>query len=102
MSRPKGSKNKLTIDVKEQLVNLIGVCMNSIDIKKMTTDQKLKFLQLSMHYVVPKLRSSIIKQEQEQDLPLWLEDAQIEVISREKETDEWSSEFYPIPKRAEA
>tara|TARA_R100000654_G_scaffold24747_1_gene47849 strand:+ start:498 stop:806 length:309 start_codon:yes stop_codon:yes gene_type:complete len=102
MSRPKGSKNKLTIDVKEQLVNLIGICMNSIDIKKMTTDQKLKFLQLSMHYVVPKLRSSIIKQEQEQDLPLWLEDAQIEVISREKETDEWSSEFYPIPKRAEA
>ena len=102
MSRPKGSKNKLTIDVKEQLVNLIGVCMNSIDIKKMTTDQKLKFLQLSMHYVVPKLRSSIIKQEQEQDLPLWLEDAEIEVISRDKETDEWSSEFYPIPKRAEA
>ena len=102
MSRPKGSKNKLTIDVKEQLVNLIGVCMNSIDIKNMTTDQKLKFLQLSMHYVVPKLRSSIIKQEQEQDLPLWLEDAEIEVISRDKETDEWSSEFYPIPKRAEA
>ena len=83
-------------------MNLIDICMNSIDIKKMTTDQKLKFLQLSMHYVVPKLRSSIIKQEQEQDLPLWLEDAQIEVISREKETDEWSSEFYPIPKRAEA
>ena len=102
MPRPKGSKNKLTIDVKEQLVNLIDICMNSIDIKNMTTDQKLKFLQLSMHYVVPKLRSSIIKEEKEQDMPLWLEDAQVEVISRDKETDGWKSEFYPIPKRAEA
>ena len=76
--------------------------MNSIDIKNMTTDQKLKFLQLSMHYVVPKLRSSIVKNENKEDVPLWLEDAQIEVISRDKETDDWKSEFYPIPKRAEA
>ena len=97
MSRPKGSKNKLTIDVKEQLVNLIDICMNSIDIKKMTTDQKLKFLQLSMHYVIPKLRSSVVKNE-EQDMPLWLEDAEIEIISRDKETDDWKSERIPIPK----
>jgi hypothetical protein len=71
--------------------------------------EKLKFLQLSLHYVVPKLRSSIVKNENKEDVPLWLEDvplwledAQIEVISRDKETDDWKSEFFPIPKRLEA
>ena len=32
-------------------------------------------------------------------MPLWLEDVQIEVISRDKETDNWKSEIVPIPKR---
>tara|TARA_B100001939_G_scaffold249773_1_gene216756 strand:+ start:637 stop:801 length:165 start_codon:yes stop_codon:yes gene_type:complete len=54
-----------------------------------------------MHYVIPKLRSSVVKNE-EQDVPLWLEDAEIEIISRDKETDDWKSELVPIPTRAEA
>ena len=102
MPRPKGSTNKITEDIKTRLVNLIDDTMNSIDLDELTTMEKLKFLQLSLHYVVPKLRSSIVKNENKEDMPLWLEDAQIEVISRDKETDNWKSEFYPIPKRAEA
>jgi len=35
-------------------------------------------------------------------MPLWLEDAEIEIISRDKGTDDWKSEFVPIPTRAEA
>ena len=99
MGRPKGSSNKITEDIKTRLVNLIDDTMNSIDLDELTTMEKLKFLQLSLHYVVPKLRSSIVKNENKEDMPLWLEDAQIEVISRDKETDDWKSEFYPIPKR---
>ena len=99
MPRKKGSTNKLTKDVKERLVNLIDDCVNSIQVDELTTMEKLKFLQLSLHYVVPKLRSSIVKNENKEDMPLWLEDAEIEVISRDKETDDWKSERYPILKR---
>ena len=102
MPRKKGSTNKLTKDVKERLVNLIDDCVNSIQVDELTTMEKLKFLQLSLHYVVPKLRSSIVKNENKEDMPLWLKDAQIEIISRDKETDDWKSEFVPIPTRAEA
>ena len=35
--------------------------MNRIDVDSMTTDQKLKLLQLSLHYVLPKLRSTETK-----------------------------------------
>ena len=58
MPRPKGSQNKLTTEVKKQLQSLIDEVMNSIDVDSMTTDQKLKLLQLSLHYVLPKLRST--------------------------------------------
>ena len=40
MPRPKGSQNKLTIEVKEQLQNLIGELVNRIHANAMTTDQK--------------------------------------------------------------
>ena len=39
MSRPKGSTNKLTTDVKEQLRNLIDEVVNSIDVDSMDTNQ---------------------------------------------------------------
>ena len=55
MPRPKGSTNKVTAKVKEQLQNLIDTVVNRIDVDAMTTDQKLKLLQLSLHYVLPKL-----------------------------------------------
>jgi hypothetical protein len=58
MPRPKGSPNKITTEVKEQLQNLIDTVVNRIDVDEMTTDQKLKLLQLSLHYVLPKLRST--------------------------------------------
>ena len=73
MPRPKGSPNKLTTEVKEQLQNLIDTVVNRIDVDAMTTDQKLKLLQLSLHYVLPKLRSSEIVERQEQDLPLFVD-----------------------------
>ena len=40
MPRPKGSQNKLTTEVKEQLQNLIDEGVNRIDEDAMTTDQK--------------------------------------------------------------
>ena len=73
MPRPKGSQNKLTKEVKEQLQNLIDTVVNRIDVDSMTTDQKLKLLQLSLHYVLPKLRSTEITDKKQEDLPLFVD-----------------------------
>ena len=50
MPRPKGSQNKLTTEVKEQLQNLIDEVVNLIDVDVMTTDQKLNCY--SSHYTM--------------------------------------------------
>ena len=73
MPRPKGSQNKLSTEVKEQLQNLIDSVVNRIDVDSMTTDQKLKLLQLSLHYVLPKLRSAEFKDKKQEDLPLFVD-----------------------------
>ena len=73
MPRPKGSQNKLTAEVKEQLQNLIDEVVNRIDVDAMTTDQKLKLLKLSLHYVLPKLRSTETIERPHEDLPLFVD-----------------------------
>jgi uncharacterized protein YtpQ (UPF0354 family) len=92
MPRPKGSQNKLTTEVKEQLQNLIDEVVNSIAVDAMTTDQKLKLLQLSLHYVLPKLRSTETSDKKQEDLPLFVD---VEVIKRDEETGGWTSDVYP-------
>jgi hypothetical protein len=73
MPRPKGSQNKITSEVKEQLQSLIDEVVNRIDVDAMTTDQKLKLLQLSLHYVIPKLRSTEMTEKKQLDLPPFVE-----------------------------
>lgn len=73
MPRPKGSQNKITTEVKEQLQNLIDAVVNRIDVEAMTIDQKLKLLQLSLHYVLPKLRSTETIERIQEDLPLFVD-----------------------------
>ena len=73
MLRPKGSQNKITTDVKEQLQNLIDEVVNSIDVNSMDTNQKLKLLQLSLHYDVPKLRSTETSEKPYEDEPLFID-----------------------------
>ena len=89
MPRPKGSPNKVTTEVKEQLQSLIDEVVNRIDVDAMTTDQKLKLLQLSLHYVLPKLRSTEMIEKKQEDKPLFID---VEVIKRDEETGGWTSE----------
>ena len=53
-------QDKNTAEVKEQSQNLINEVVNHIDVNELTADQKLKLLQLSLHYVMPKLSSTEI------------------------------------------
>ncbi len=73
MPRPKGSKNKVTTEVKEQLQSLIDEVVNRIDVNSMDTNQKLKMLQLSLHYVLPKLLSTETIEKNYEDEPLFVE-----------------------------
>ena len=67
MARPKGSSNKITTEVKKQIQNLIDNFVNRIDVDAMTIDQKLKLLQLLLHYVLPKLRSTEMTEKKYED-----------------------------------
>ena len=73
MPRPKGSQNKVTIEVKDKLQSLIDEVVDSIAVNSMTTTEKLKLLQLSLHYVIPKLRSGLTGKNEGDDLPLFIE-----------------------------
>jgi hypothetical protein len=91
MPRPKGSQNKVTAEVKEQLQNLIDEVVNRIDVDAMTTEQKLKLLQLSLHYVLPKLRSTEMTEKKHEDEPIF-----IEVFERKdgEEHENWEDNFH--------
>ena len=69
MPRPKGSQNKVTKEVKDKLQSLIDEVVDSIDVNAMNTTEKLKLLQLSLHFVIPKLRSSLIGTNKTEDFP---------------------------------
>jgi hypothetical protein len=61
------------LEVKEQLQNLIYNVVNRIDVDAMITDQKLKLLQFSLQYVLPKLRSLEMTDKKYEDLPLFVD-----------------------------
>ena len=84
-------QNKITTEVKEQLQSLIDEVVNSIDVDSMTTDQKLKLLQLSLHYVLPKLRSTEIIEKKYEDEPIFIE--VLECNDSEEEAENWEDNF---------
>ena len=57
MGRIAGQPNKITSEVKSKLQAVIDGIVDSIDIDAMTTDQKLKYLQISIQYVIPRLKA---------------------------------------------
>ena len=56
MSRPKGSPNKITAEIKERLSEVIMDAMSTIDIDSMTQNEKLKLIQIGLTYVIPRLK----------------------------------------------
>ena len=56
MPRKKGIPNKITAKVKEKLATILDEAMDSIDIKTMTKAERLKLIQISLQYVIPRLK----------------------------------------------
>jgi|GEM_PF-1038703 len=94
MPRPKGSPNKITAEVKNKLQGVMDDVVSTLDIDSMTTDQKLKMLQIGLQYLLPRLKHTT--EESSEDKPLFIE---VDVIDRDEETGEWTSEIYPLEKK---
>ena len=67
--------------------------VSQLGVNSMTTDQKIKMLQMGLQYLLPKLKH----QSNEKDVldqPLF-----IDLISRDEENGGWETERKPLPKK---
>ena len=63
MGRTTGTPNKITAKVRSNLENLIQGIVDSIDIKDLNTNQKIKLLQIALQYTLPRLQATVIEEE---------------------------------------
>ena len=70
MPRPKGSPNKVTTEVRNKLQHLLDDLIDSLDLNELDNNQRIKMLQITLQYTLPKL-----KQETDgvEDLPLFVD-----------------------------
>ena len=73
MGRIAGVPNKITSEVKEKLQLLIDELIESLEINKLDTNQRIKMLQIALQYTLPRLKSMVERDEVEVDLPLFVE-----------------------------
>ena len=73
MGRIAGVPNKLTTEVKEKLQLLIDELIESLEINKLDTNQRIKMLQIALQYTLPRLQSMVVRDEVEVDFPLFVE-----------------------------
>ena len=73
MGRIAGVPNKLTSEVKQKLQTLVEGVVDTLDITEMTIDQKLKLLQITSQYILPRLKSVLTEQVKDEDLPLFMD-----------------------------
>jgi hypothetical protein len=73
MGRIAGVPNKITSEVKEKLKLLIDELIESLEINKLDTNQRIKMLQIALQYTLPRLQSMVVRDEVEVDLPLFVE-----------------------------
>ena len=93
MGRTAGTPNKITAEVRGKLENLIDSLVDSIEIDDLNTSQRIKMLQIALQYTLPRLQAMVVKEQQPEDLPLFMED--IVVYTRKEDSDEpeWKDNF---------
>jgi hypothetical protein len=76
MGRKAGVPNKLTAEIKERLATILNEAMDSIDVKTLTVSERLKLIQISVQYVIPRLKQV---ENVDEEMPT---NFQIEIIDR--------------------
>ena len=86
MPRKKGIPNKITSLIKERLATILNEAMDSIDVKTLTVSERLKLIQISVQYVIPRLKQV---EDVSDDLPTNFQIEIIDSLSRysDKELD---------------
>mgnify|MGYP001334268575 CR=1 FL=1 len=81
MGRIAGVPNRLTKEVKQLLQNIIDGVLVSIEVEDLNTNQKIKMLQISLQYLLPRLKQSkeYIKEEPSE--------IQVNIVKTTKELD---------------
>ena len=100
MARPKGSPNKITADIKDKLQLVIDDVVSHLDITEITTDQKIKILQIGLQYLIPRLKHTSGDRDNT-DYPLFMTDGEpiaINIDSRNEETGKFEVESRPLGK----
>jgi len=72
MPRPKGSPNKITSKVRSKLQGLLDDLIDSLDLNELDNNQRIKMLQLTLQYTLPRLQAMVIKDDVK-DLPLFID-----------------------------
>lgn len=73
MGRTAGTPNKITKEVKGKLESLIDGLVGTLDINEMDVNQRIKLLQIALQYTLPRLQAVLVKEEKEEDKPLFIE-----------------------------
>ena len=76
MGRKAGVPNKITAEIKERLATILNEAMDSIDVKTLTVSERLKLIQISVQYVIPRLKQV---ENVDEEMPT---NFQIEIIDR--------------------
>jgi hypothetical protein len=76
MGRKAGVPNKITGEIKERLATILNEAMDSIDVKTLTVSERLKLIQISIQYVIPRLKQV---ENVDEEMPT---NFQIEIIDR--------------------
>ncbi|MDA9628615.1 hypothetical protein N9S47_02165 [Flavobacteriaceae bacterium] len=90
MRRTVGSPNKITTEVKGKLQTVMDDVVSQLDISEMTTDQKIKMLQIGLQYLLPKLKH-VSEEIEHKDVPLF-----VDVITRDESGEGWETERRPL------
>ena len=86
MGRIAGVPNKITTEVKEKLQVVLDDVVSSLNIDEMTTDQKIKMLQLGLQYLLPKLKS-VSDETGKEDTPLFREVQILNTVDEKERLD---------------
>ena len=71
-SNSKRGKNKVDVELKDQLKNITKEILDSINVKELTRTQKVQLLKTSLAYLLPK--EYINETHLTEDVPLFIDD----------------------------
>lgn len=81
MGRIAGVPNRLTTQMKQKLQELIDDIITDIEVEDLNTNQKLKLLQISLQYVLPRLKHS------KEDTSIEPSEVQVNIVTTTDELD---------------